>query len=139
MSRGRSGQPEAMPSPETGGSPAFREGGGGLDIIAARDGDTVVLALYGELDMQTVGRLRAHLADTLEQDEGAVLVDLTQVVFIDSTGLAALLNALRRLTRARRRLLIVAGDGPVRRMLRMTRLDSTFALHETAASALATA
>lgn len=128
-----------MPIPETGGTPASWEGGAGLDIIADRDGDTVVLTLRGELDMQTVGRLRAHLADTLEHDQGAVLVDLTDVVFIDSTGLAALLNALRRLTRARRRLLIAAGDGPVRRMLRMTRLDSTFSLHESAESALATA
>ena len=111
----------------------------GLTIDAARDGDAVALTLHGELDMQTVPRLRAALADALETAGGAVLVDLSDVVFIDSTGLAALLNALRRLTRANRRLLLVAAQGPVRRMLQLTRLDSTFALFDTPEDALALA
>jgi anti-sigma B factor antagonist len=128
-----------MSLPETGLPPASREGRGELQITAERDGGTVVLTLHGELDLQSVGRLRTCLAETLERDSGAVLVDLTDVAFIDSTGLAALLNALRRLTRAGRPLLLVAGEGPVRRVLRLTRLDSTFALHDTRESALATA
>ena len=111
----------------------------GLDVRYERDGETVVLTLHGELDMQTVPRLRARLADALQEPGGAVLVDLTDVVFIDSTGLAALLNALRRLTRAGRRMLLVAGEGPVRRMLQLTRLDSTFALYDSAEDALALA
>jgi anti-anti-sigma regulatory factor len=40
-----------------------------------------------------------------------------------------MLNALRRLTRARRRLVLVCPDGPVRRILSLTRLDGTFTVH----------
>jgi len=132
-----SGHPEGMPLSEAGATPGALEGGEGLTIHGDRDGDAVVLTLHGELDMQTVPRLRDELARALETDAGAILVDLTDVAFIDSTGLAALLNALRRLTRAGRRLLLVAEEGPVRRMLHLTRLDSTFALFETPGDALA--
>jgi anti-sigma B factor antagonist len=133
------GHPEGMPFPDAGTTPGTREGGVGLDIVCERAGETVVLTLHGELDMQTVPQLRAELADALTASSGAVVVDLTDVVFIDSTGLAALLNALRRLTRARRRMLLVAGEGPVRRMLQLTRLDSTFALHDSPEAAVAVA
>jgi anti-sigma B factor antagonist len=126
-----------MPIPETGVLPASREGGAVLDITTDRAGDGIVITVRGELDMQTVGRLRAALAQALADDGGAVVVDLSEVEFIDSTGLAALLNALRRLTRAGRRMALVPGDGPVRRILVLTRLDSTFALHGSPEEALA--
>jgi anti-sigma B factor antagonist len=107
-----------------------------LTITVRRGDAATMLVLRGELDLRTVPTLREHLADALARDEGAVVVDLTDVGFIDSTGLAALLNALRRLTRAGRRLLLACADGPVLRMLRLTRLDSTFSVHESADAAL---
>jgi anti-sigma B factor antagonist len=123
--------------PETGARPAHREGGAGLDITWRQDGAAVVLTLRGELDMRTVPSLRKELARALERGAGPVVVDLSDVAFIDSTGLAALLNALRRLTRANRRLLLVTPEGAVLRLLRLTRLDSTFALHASRDEALA--
>ena len=137
MTAARRGNHHGMPFPETGTTPGSREGGGGLDITTERDGANVVLTLRGELEMQTVVKLRKRLAEALERGDGAVVVDLSGVVFIDSTGLAALLNALRRLTRARRRLVLVCDEGPVLRILRLTRLDTTFELHATRLDALA--
>jgi anti-sigma B factor antagonist len=125
-----------MPNPETGALPASREGGEGLSIATRRTGAGTVLELHGELDLQTVPQLRLALSEALQRDDGAVVVDLVDVTFIDSTGLASLLNALRRLTRAGRRLLLACADGPVRRMLQLTRLDGTFAVHESAEAAL---
>jgi anti-sigma B factor antagonist len=125
-----------MPSPETGSLPGSREGGDGLSITARRTGAGTVLELHGELDLRTVPKLRLHLTEALQCHAGAVVVDLVDVTFIDSTGLAALLNALRRLTRAGRRLVLACAEGPVWRMLCLTRLDGTFAVHESAAAAL---
>src|SRR3954447_13134264 len=99
MTAASAGKYSGMPFPQTGGQPA-REGGAGLDIISERNGSTVVLTLRGDLEMQTVAHLRRALAEALDKARGAVVVDLSGVEFIDSTGLAALLNALRRLTRA---------------------------------------
>jgi anti-anti-sigma factor len=107
-----------------------------LSVDTVRAGATVLLGLEGEIDLRTVPLLRTHLAEALSSGRGAVVVDLRGVSFIDSTGLATLLNALRRLTRARRRLLLVAGEGPVTRMLRLTGLEGTFALCASPAEAL---
>jgi anti-sigma B factor antagonist len=125
-----------MPVPETGASPASREGGETLRITSERAQGSYVLRLHGELDLWTVPKLRMRLAEALERGTGPVVVDLAQVTFIDSTGLSALLNALRRLTRAGRRLLVTTQEGPVLRLLRMTRLDRTFALYDSPQSAL---
>jgi anti-sigma B factor antagonist len=125
-----------MPVPETGTSPASREGGEALRITTERAGGAHVLRLRGELDLRTVPKLRMRLAEALQRGSGPVVVDLTEVTFIDSTGLSALLNALRRLTRAGRRMLLATQEGPVLRLLRMTRLDSTFALYDSAEAAL---
>ena len=114
----------------------LREGGGGLRITEQRRSGAVVLALRGELDLRTAPSLRVQLADLVRRCDTDVVLDLEGVVFIDSTGLAAMLNVLRRLTRAGRRLMLVCPDGPVRRILRLTRLDSTFSVHGSVEDAL---
>jgi anti-sigma B factor antagonist len=126
-----------MPIPETGRWPGSREGGRGLSISSNPAGADTVLRLRGELDLRTVPQLHACLAEALQRGgDGAVVVDLGDVSFIDSTGLAALLNALRRMNRAGRRLVLTCAQGPVMRMLRLTRLDSAFTLHASADEAL---
>jgi anti-sigma B factor antagonist len=118
-----------MPFLDSGPRPVHREGRGGLLITEARRADTVVLSLKGELDLRTAPSLRLQLADVVRRCDADVVLDLEGVEFIDSTGLAAMLNALRRLTRAGRRLVLVCPDGPVRRILSLTRLDGTFTVH----------
>jgi anti-sigma B factor antagonist len=100
-----------------------------------RDGATVV-RLAGELDLLAVPGLRGRFADIVRRSADDVVLDMCDVTFIDSTGLATMLNVLRRLTRADRRLAIACGEGPVMRMLRLTRLDGTFVVCESAAGAL---
>src|SRR5215213_1771859 len=126
-----------MPFLDSGRTPVQRRGGGGLSIGETRRGDAVVLALRGELDLRTAPNLRVQLAELVRRCDADVVLDLEGVGFIDSTGLAAMLNALRRLTRARRRLMLVCPDGPVRRILHLTRLDSTFTVHDFVDDALA--
>jgi anti-sigma B factor antagonist len=111
---------------------------GGLRSEESRRGGATVLEVDGELDLLTAPRLRVQLAELVRRSDGDVVVDMRHVAFIDSTGLAAMLNALRRLTRARRRLVIVCDDGPVLRVLRMTRLERTFTVCESIDDALAT-
>jgi anti-sigma B factor antagonist len=118
-----------MPFLDSGRRPVHRGGGGGLLITEARRGNAVVLTLKGELDLRTASNLRLQLAEVVRRCDADVVLDLEGLEFIDSTGLAAMLNALRRLTRARRRLVLVCPDGPVRRILSLTRLDGTFIVH----------
>jgi adenylate cyclase len=84
------------------------------------------LKIGGELDVATVAKL-GHRLDDLVQADGGVLLDLSAVEFIDSTGVSMLLNALTRMTRAGRRLALACPAGsPVSLLLARTRLETTF-------------
>jgi anti-anti-sigma factor len=100
----------------------------GLQALADRE--LLTLAVHGDLDLATAPllgeRLRAAVADGHD-----VVLDLRDVRFIDSSGVAVLLNALRRQTRARRRLVLVTSrESPVRHVLQITGVTSDFTLTE---------
>ncbi len=91
------------------------------------DGSTLV-TLGGELDLFTAG---AELEELLEEcAEGAchVVLDMSEVTFIDSTGLALLVKTERRLSAARRRLVILRPHANVRQVLELTGLDQRLAI-----------
>jgi anti-sigma B factor antagonist len=103
----------------------------------AIDSQTHVIAVRGELDLATAGAFSEPLLAAIEAGKTNVVVDLCEVVFIGSNGLATLLNALRRLTRRGGRLSIATANPTVLRMFEITRTDSTFAIHPTREAALA--
>jgi anti-sigma B factor antagonist len=63
-----------------------------FDMTIERAGDRARVALSGELDLGTAGRLERCLADLFARQE-PVLLDLRELTFMDSTGLCALLKA----------------------------------------------
>ena len=97
----------------------------------------VVLTVSGELDVAASPGFSEKLNEVIRLKPGDVVVDLSRVSFVDSTGLAVLLNALRRLTRARRRMAVVIGAGAVRRAFDITRLHWTFDVFDDVDEALA--
>lgn len=72
------------------------------------------VTVRGELDAATAGDLAQHLRGT---SSAVVELDLEGVSFIDSSGLAALIEAHQRLAAAQRRLVIAADSPVVRRVL----------------------
>ena len=90
----------------------------------SRDG-VDVLSVEGELDIATAPRLIAALNDTIADAVRSVVVDLTSVGFMDSTGLALLINAHRRLTRRSKGFAVVCPAGPLRRVFEITDMVET--------------
>ncbi|HSJ50153.1 MAG TPA: STAS domain-containing protein [Actinomycetota bacterium] len=87
--------------------------------IDAGSGVTTV-ALLGELDMATVPILNDQLA-SLEQDgTKAIVLDLRDLRFVDSSGLHALVRAYRRSETNGHRLLLVGANPSTRRLCEMT-------------------
>jgi anti-sigma B factor antagonist len=84
-----------------------------------------VIAVSGEIHVTTAPEFSARLNDAIE-DAGGVVLDMTEVAFIDSTGLSVLLNGLRRVTRANGRLALVVSNPTVLRLFEVTKLESTF-------------
>jgi anti-anti-sigma factor len=84
----------------------------------------------GEVDMATAPELRARLLDAIAEGEGAVVVDLAHVDFMDSSGFAVLVTASQRLRSAGRDLVVRGARAPVLSAMRMTRLDLVLTLEE---------
>jgi anti-sigma B factor antagonist len=101
------------------------------------DDRTTVIAVEGEIHVSTAPEFSGVLAAAIEAGRTSLVLDLSGVMFIDSTGLSVLLNALRRVTRAGGGMAIVCQNPTVLRLFEITRLDSTFDIHAEVEPALA--
>lgn len=108
-----------------------------FSVDAHRDGDLQTVAVSGELDQGTVPELRVALSEPLAQTGIAVLVDLSDCNFIDSTGLSLLVEAKRRMSDERRRFGVCCPDEDVRRLLELTGIDEAVGLFGTKDEAIA--
>jgi anti-sigma B factor antagonist len=70
----------------------------------------------GELDIATAPRMMSALNEAIAEAKTPLVVDLTDVVFMDSTGLALLMNARRRVVRRGLGFAIVCPTGPTARV-----------------------
>jgi anti-sigma B factor antagonist len=78
--------------------------------------------------MTTAPDLSEHLTRTIDAGNTALVLDLSGVEFIDSTGLSVLLTALRRLSQSDGSLALVCANPTVLRLFHVTSLDNTFAI-----------
>jgi anti-sigma B factor antagonist len=87
-----------------------------LAVERSRSDGYEVLTVEGEIDIATAPRMIAALNEVLAQIESPLVVDLSSVVFMDSTGLALLINARRRVVRRGQGFAIVCPGGPISRV-----------------------
>lgn len=100
-------------------------------------GEINVVAVQGDIDLDTALRFSEGLRSASSAGDGPVVVDLCEVPFMDSTGLHLLLNLLHRLTRQGRRMAVACSPSGVQRLFELTHLDAAFDLHGSRADALA--
>ncbi len=117
-------QPDAPPATPS-GPVSFR-------LLAAHEQDehVAVLGVHGDIDLATAPMLREMLLPVLERQTGPVVMDLSQVPFMDSTGVHVLLDTLRWLEPQNRPLAIVCDDeGQVHRVLAMVGLSDAVTVY----------
>ena len=100
------------------------------------DERTHLIAIAGEIHVSTATRFSVLLDDAIGRGKTAVVLDLSAVEFIDSTGLSVLLNGLRLVTRQRGHMALVCTNPTVLRLFEITRLDATFDIYADRESAL---
>jgi anti-sigma B factor antagonist len=100
------------------------------------DAETRVISVSGEIHVTTAPEFSQRLNDAIAAGTRGVVIDMSGVEFIDSTGLSVLLNGLRRVTRANGRLALVVSNPTVLRLFQITKLDSTFDIQPTREAAL---
>jgi anti-sigma B factor antagonist len=96
----------------TGLPPAFH-------IELRPDGDRVLVCPVGEMDVATVGKVEARIGEQIDRGARHVVVDLTGVSFMDSTGVRLLLVAEARAKEAGARLSVLPGSAASHRTLQI--------------------
>jgi len=86
-----------------------------------------VLHLTGEIDLSNSSEVRRCLLDIINQDY-SVIVDFSELTYIDSSGMAILVEGLNTANKKKTSLKIAAANGAPRQVLELTRLDQVFTL-----------
>jgi anti-anti-sigma factor len=115
---------------------------GDLDDFSIFDeagaGDTTVVNVTGEIDMETGPAFQRGLLRALGAGRGGLIVDLSQATFMDSSALTSLVNAFDSLRKqGGGKLAIIATDARMRALFDVARLERDFWIFETRADALA--
>ncbi len=110
---------------------------GAFGIIQSEpDERTAVIALEGELDLERAPSLKWALVDAIDAGKQQLVIDLTQVRFMDSTALSVLVGINRSLDPGSR-MAIVCTNGNVLKIFELSGMDGAFAILSTLDEALA--
>ncbi len=104
--------------------------------VDQRDGRTAVVSVAGEVDLQTSPRLRQTLLETLK-DRARVVVDLSGVDYIDSSGITSLLEALKEARETSCAFVLAHVSEGAMRVIQLGRLDKVFTIRASVDDALA--
>jgi anti-sigma B factor antagonist len=97
------------------------------DIKSKRERDSVTVAVAGEIDLATSGQLDAAIREAEETEINRIIVDLSALSFVDSTGLSVLLEAIKRSRKDGNRLSFVPSKHEaVTRLLALTDTTAMF-------------
>ncbi len=105
--------------------------------LEPQDDGVQVVSVVGELDAATAPQLDDTLKQTLSSSVGAILIDLSDCSFIDSTGLGVVVSGRTRAREKDQRFELCCAADQARRILEITGLDDAFGLYETRDDALA--
>jgi anti-sigma B factor antagonist len=101
--------------------------------LRSQDGFQVV-ALHGEVDMHSATGLRERLLTALKTPSG-LIVDMSEVSFIDSSGIAILVEGYKRAKQNSQTFALAGVRAAPMQVLQLTRLDKVFPLFQDVASA----
>ena len=101
-----------------------------MELTTAQMGDTLCVTVLAErIDAAVAIRFKDAMREITTGGEGNVMLDLSRVDFVDSSGLGAIVAAMKQLGGARR--LDLAGLNPnVEKVFRLTRMNQVFRIHD---------
>ena len=94
-------------------------------------GDVTLVRIEGRLDAAAAPDFQAELMGVIAAGRTRLAVDLSEVLFVDSTGIGALVSGLKAARRAGGELRLVAPGPQAMKLLKLTTLDRVFRTSET--------
>ena len=92
-------------------------------VEGERQGTICLVRVHGEIDLSNAQEVSSAIGSAMDQEARQLVVDLSDITYLDSSGVALLLRLAERLQSRRRQLhLVVPRGSPVRRVLVFTGL-----------------
>jgi anti-sigma B factor antagonist len=107
-------------------------------LLAMPEMKAGILPLEGEIDLHVAPQISASLANLIAEKPPHVVVDLSKVSYIDSSGLAALIEAMQNVNRYGGKFALAGLQEGVRPIFEIARLDQVFRIFPDTESALGT-
>ena len=107
-----------------------------LSLNHRTEGDYTVLEVGGEVDVYTAPKLRERLVELVGDGHHRIVVDMSKVEFLDSTGLGVLVGGLKRVRQHEGRLALVCNQERILKIFRITGLTKVFPIYDTLEEAL---
>ena len=106
-----------------------------LEFSTRSERDAVIVDVVGQIDLGTSPGLRKKLLESLNGTQH-LAINLTGVKYIDSSGIASLLEVLKQAQKSKKRIILFGLTGAVLKVLQLTRLTGVFEIRETELQAL---
>ncbi len=98
-----------------------------------------VLDVTGEIDIYTTPQFKEAVSAAIDENKPTIIINMTQVTYMDSSGFGTLLSATKRLRPLDGALYLTGCNESIQRMLQITRLNTIFSVYGTEDEALAAA
>jgi anti-sigma B factor antagonist len=123
--------------PSHGGEPVCDSSRVDLQVSTREESGRTVVAATGEVDVYTAPTLDEELTRLTDAGASSLVIDLSGVEFLDSTGLSVIVKALEAVRVRSGRLDVVVAAERVAKVFRITGLDEMVSLHDSLDAALA--
>lgn len=101
-----------------------------MKVTQETQGSAALFIVEGQVDMHTSPELRGQLRSALQSGASPLVVDLTSVAFIDSSGLATLIEALQAVGKYGGKMRLCGLSPEVRKLFDLAKLSTIFDLRD---------
>lgn len=108
-----------------------------LDVKTEAVDDIRVLKIRGEVDLYSSPQVRKAIMTLTQQKSPIILIDLARVSYMDSSGIATLVEGLQQASKYKGKFAVVNLRSAVREVFELSRLDKVFDIFENQDEALA--
>ena len=102
-----------------------------MTLAIDQQDDFIILRPHGDIDLSSSPGLRTQLRDVIESAKGTIIVDLKDVPYMDSSGVATLVELLQSCRRSEIELVLCQLGERVLSVFQIARLDGVFTIAET--------
>lgn len=107
-----------------------------MNIDIERKNNTVIIKPLGEIDLHNSPQLRKTLQEVIKNDTAILLIDLEGVSYMDSSGLATLVEAFQHISKQGKKFALFSLQDTVKNIFSIARLDEIFAIYPSLEKAL---